>query len=104
VISKEFPKYLRAHVNMPEGIMQPFILEVALSLGGLPQLRDVIDVLKSVVHKCLIVKEKMRHSAWLKDIVSGKNMQVEELLISVMQQCTAEWDHIVKGIMHNLSA
>ena len=46
----------------------------------------------------------MRHSAWLKDIVSGKNMQVEELLISVMQQCTAEWDHIVKGIILNLSA
>jgi hypothetical protein len=86
---------------MPEGIMQPFILEVTLSLGGLPQLREVIDVLKSVVHNCLIVKEKMRHSAWFRDIVSGNNMQVEKLLINVMQQCAAEWDHIVKGTTHN---
>lgn len=97
-LSKEFPKFLRSHINIPEAIMVPFVLEVALSLGGLPQLRDVIDVLKSVVQKCVHLNLKMRQSAWLREIMSDQILQVEEHLINVMVQCTAEWDSIVKGL------
>ena len=96
-LSKEFPKFLRSHINIPEAIMVPFVLEVALSLGGLPQLRDVIDVLKSVVQKYVHLNLKMRQSAWLREIMSDQILQVEEHLINVMVQCTAEWDSIVKG-------
>ena len=98
-LSKEFVKFLRGRVNIPELILVPFILEVALSLGGLPQLRDVIDMLRKVVQNCLTCNEKLRSSAWMREIMENRVIDVPELLDTVMQQCTCEWDHIFKGML-----
>lgn len=97
-LSKEFLKFLRGRVNIPELVLVPFILEVALSLGGLPQLRDVIDILRKVVQNSLTCKEKLRSSAWMREIMADKVLDVQELLNTVMEQCNCEWDHIFKGI------
>lgn len=75
----------------------PFMLEVALSLGGLPQLRDVIDMLRKVVQNCLTCNEKLRSSAWMREIMAEKVLNVQEMLDTVMEQCSCEWDHIFKG-------
>ena len=98
-LSKEFIKFLRNRVNIPESVLVPFILEVALSLGGLPQLRDVIDTLRKIVQNCLTCNEKLHSSAWMREIMSDKGLNIHDLLSTIMEQCTCEWDHIFKGIL-----
>lgn len=90
-------KFVRNRVSVPELILVPFILEVALSIGGLPQFRDVIDLLRSTIQRCLQSTEKQAHSAWMRDICHGKKIDVKNLLSTLMQQCTCEWDNIFKG-------
>lgn len=96
-LGKEFLKFIRLRKNIPEVVLVPFILEVALSLGGLPQLRDVIDLLRAVVQRCLQSNEKRRHIAWMRELMMGKEIDIQELLDSIMQQCTCEGDNIFKG-------
>lgn len=82
---------------MPELVLVPFVLEVALSLGGLPQLKEVIDLLRKTIMSSLSANEKQRHSAWMREMIHGKVINIQDLLGSVMQQCTCEWDNIFKG-------
>ena len=96
-LSKELLRSLKAHVNIPELVFVPFTLEVALSLGGLTQHRDFVEVLKNVVQRSLTFREKMSSSAWMRDIFSEKSLDVQLMLVTIMQQCKCEWDHIVKG-------
>ncbi len=99
-LGKEFVKFIRNRQNIPELVLLPFILEVALSLGGLPQLRDVIDLLRNVVQRSLQCNEKQRHSAWMRELMLGKEFGVQELLNTIMDQCTSEGDNIFKGTCH----
>ncbi len=96
-LGKEFVKFINSRSKVPELVLIPFTLEVALSLGGLPQLREVIDLLRKAIMNSLASNEKQQHSAWMREIVRGENIKVLELLESVMQQCTCEWDNIFKG-------
>lgn len=97
-LGREFLKFIRNRRNIPELVLVPFVLEVALSLGGLPQLRDVIDLLKSVIQNCLQSNEKQRHSAWMREMMLGKELDVQDLLNTIMEQSTSEGDNIFKGI------
>lgn len=97
-LGKEFLKFIRNRINIPELVLVPFIFEVALSLGGLPQLRDVIELLRNVVQRSLQCSEKQRNSAWMRELLLGKELSVQELINTIMEQCTCEGDHIIKGI------
>ena len=96
-LGKEFLKFIRTRMNIPELVLVPFVLEVALSLGGLPQLRDLIELLRNVVQRALQCNEKQRHSAWMRELMLGKEFGVQELLNTIMEQCTSEGDNICKG-------
>lgn len=96
-LGKEFLKFIRNRRNIPELVLVPFILEVALSLGGLPQLRDVIELLRTVIQSCLQSNEKQRHSAWMREIMLSKCLNVQEMLGTIMQQSASEGDNIFKG-------
>lgn len=97
-LGKEFLKFIRNRRNIPELVLVPFIFEVALSLGGLPQLRDLIDLLRTVVQSCLQSNEKQRHSAYMRELMLGKEIDIQDLLNTIMQQATSEGDNVFKGI------
>ncbi|XP_059352281.1 Fanconi anemia group I protein-like isoform X2 [Daphnia carinata] len=96
-LGKEFVKFLRSRVDVPELVLVPFILEVALSLGALPQLRDIIGLLRKLVQRLLRSNERLRHSAWMRDLMLGKQIDVQKMFDTIMQQGTSEGDNIVKG-------
>lgn len=101
-LGREFTRFITNRCKVPELVLVPFTLEVALSLGGLPQLREVIELLRKAILNSLISNEKQRHSAWMRETVKGEVIQVQELLDTVMQQCTCEWDNIFKGYFSSL--
>ncbi|KAI9555688.1 hypothetical protein GHT06_018203 [Daphnia sinensis] len=96
-LGKEFVKFLRSRVDVPELVLVPFILEVALSLGALPQLRDIIGLLRKLVQRLLRSSERLRHSAWMRELMLGKQIDVQKMFDTIMQQGTSEGDNIVKG-------
>lgn len=97
-LGKEFVKFLRSRVDVPELVLDPFILEVALSLGALPQLRDIIDFLRKIMQHLLRSNERQHHSAWMRELMFGKQIDIQKILDTIMQQGTSEGDNIVKGI------
>lgn len=96
-LGKEFVKFLRSRVDVPELVLVPFILEVALSLGALPQLRDIIGLLRKLVQRLLRSNERLRHSAWMRELMLGKQIDVQKMFNTIMLQGTSEGDNIVKG-------
>jgi len=99
-LGKEFVKFLRSKTDVPELVLDPFILEVALSLGALPQLRDIIDLLRKIVQRLLRSNERQRHSSWMRELMLGKQIDIQKILDTIMQQGTSEGDNIVKGIFY----
>ena len=97
-LGKEFVKFLRSRVDVSELVLDPFILEVALSLGALPQLRDIIDFLRKIMQHLLRSNERQHHSSWMRELMFGKKIDIQKILDTIMQQGTSEGDNIVKGI------
>jgi hypothetical protein len=100
-LGKKFLKFVKSGLDAPEVVLVPFVLEVALSLGGLTSLRDIIDSVRDVIVRSLQSKDKQQHSALLREFLTGKVVDVQLLLNQLMQQCSCEADSICKGILQS---
>ncbi|XP_012250897.2 Fanconi anemia group I protein [Athalia rosae] len=94
---KDYLKALRAVTNLPEYVLDPFVMTLLLSVSDIFE-EESLELLKLGVNRIIRDTERQKHSAWLKEVLD-KNCSLSTSLATVIENSIKDRHMVVKGLV-----